>query len=205
MEPTVGCQTFKVFILIADSHVELYVGIAVTIVGVLVCTTLLTIFRKEPVVEKIIRVINTPFWFLYFTLAVIFYILPQLIWIKLKKKCQYLLRRTSSSTQEVRIELRNRQVGVGCPQFSLWTPPESLSSSTENLTDSQNNDDTEEASAPTLEDLEAGNASASMAGIANQNASAPIIIDEEKIPQFLKKTRPEAPKRSSSLPTIKEC
>ena len=80
-----------------------------------------------------------------------------------------------------------------------------FSSSNENLTDSQNNDDTEEASAPTLEDLEAENASASMAGIANQNASAPIIIDEEKIPQFLKKTRPEPPKRSSSLPTIKEC
>ena len=175
-----------------------------TIVGVLVCTTLLTIFRKEPVVKKIITIINTPFWLLYFILAGIFYILPQLLWIKLKKKCQYLLRRTNSSTQEVRIELLNRRVGVGCPQFSLWTPPDSLSSSTENLNNDENNDDTEEASAPPLEELEAGNASASMAGIENQNASTSIIINQEKIPKNLKKSRPQPPQRSSSLPTIKE-
>ena len=112
------------FFFFAESDIGLYVGLGLTIAGLLTAGILLFIFRKEPVVQDILRVINSPFWLIAAVFMVIFWWFPQWIFIKLKKKFRYLLGRTGSPVQTVRIEMRDRRVGVGCPQFSLWTPPD---------------------------------------------------------------------------------
>ena len=78
--------------------------------------------------------------------------------------------------------------------------PCSLSSSQENLADPQNVDDAE-ATAPPLEvDVEAGMA----AGTSLEKQNTDIVVDQEKVPDHLKKNRPEPPKRSTSLATTQE-
>jgi len=76
----------------------------------------------------------------------------------------------------------------------------SLSSSQENLADPQNVDDAVATAPPLDVDVEAGIA----AGTSLENQNTNIVINQEKVPDHLKKNPPEPPKRSTSLATTQE-